>query len=1166
MAIQSMNANFHNYKKNISRYFSKYGKKPAIMMTVCLTFLLIFSSFSFHCSKTHHHTGIDTFAEMKSELWESPDTDWVKWVVVNGTCSLHSDEARRRFIEEFDPDIIDWYYGPGMNPCDLCRKRGIAVSGPEEYEYQEALQFSRDYTRKIFKENGISLTEDGEIAFYHDFGGGEFMCHNAPRWHQVIQQGLVRLAPYGDSVTQDNIASPLQKGWGTFCKWCNSRFIEYMQDRFSPADLNKMGFDPKKFNIQAYMKKKRTELTPEKLIEEPILHEYIRFQYRAHIIHWIDLVEKTKRAAVKYGRPVPALYGNQWGAQGIWPLGPMLSPHVDVVWIEQALYQPYVETGEFDTQQPFAADKDKQAWSTLAYKLGRATGYFKKPVWTVKYPENHLLTSIVLAEARANGGQMVQCYRMNEEHVDGYVWNAHRTHARFASNNRVLFLDRDSKSDVALIYSIAGMVWRNFSSLTVPSSETWDIMKTCDHVKQFTLAARLLEDNHIPYDALVFGHPDFYDDTPSFKRLSRYKTVILPMLDAISDRQAEYLREWVRNGGQLILWGDTGTRDEELRIRSHSVFKDLQNNPGNGSVISVKNEENALAFLNSNKQPLIETDLPRSVWLNVWQHGNGPMTSVQMVNYNADIKANEINSVQDFTLRLRCDNDEPFTDVRFLSPDSEPLNLPFTMNNGYAEVKIPNLNIFGVIVFSAQDEFRARSAAAQVRKWLERLKIANRCPGETIAQDSELIRETEAALNTFQGSANDDYNSSMRKSFDSMTMQLKSRVEQITENVSILCEELRSDTADINAQYKFDFGEKGVHSNWLEVRKSTAYTKSKGYGWIEHENIRDENAETLSTPFNYADDCLYSEHPAEFQIDLEKGDYTVTIITGDNKNDIHVGTTYVNANDEPVLIGNRLFRGYFQNRAFQTHITDGKLVLRFYGNNIGPLYYNPLEKWESERNYNGTAWLVNGVIIQRIDQAATEIVKTSLKQNQLIRQTALRDWAVIGPFDDKDWNGLNKLYPPEISADLSRSHSGKKDLLQWKLFSPSETGLPFIRLSELTDDIYGSAAFLLTHVYSNRQTTALLSASTSQTGKGYVNGEVVFQDETAAGLLVDEEKVRITLKKGWNSILIKSYNFWGPEWSVYAALMSEDGKPLRDIKVSATGNQMVSLSHITGGK
>jgi len=72
------------------------------------------------------------------------------------------------------------------------------------------------------------------------------------------------------------------------------------------------------------------------LIRDPIIHEYIRFQYRAMLAVWHELAAATKREARRFGRPTPATYGNLAGCAGHVPLATMLAPHVDVVWIESS--------------------------------------------------------------------------------------------------------------------------------------------------------------------------------------------------------------------------------------------------------------------------------------------------------------------------------------------------------------------------------------------------------------------------------------------------------------------------------------------------------------------------------------------------------------------------------------------------------------------------------------------------------------------------------------------------------------------------------------------------------------------------------------------------------------------------------------------------------------
>jgi len=79
--------------------------------------------------------------------------------------------------------------------------------------------------------------------------------------------------------------------------------------------------------------------------------------------------------------------------------------------------------------------------------------------------------------------------------------------------------------------------------------------------------------------------------------MKRYRTIILPAVDALSDKQTQMLTTWIRNGGQLILWGNVGARDEELRLRTRPAFQDFGKIPvkANYSIVS---KENASVLFN----------------------------------------------------------------------------------------------------------------------------------------------------------------------------------------------------------------------------------------------------------------------------------------------------------------------------------------------------------------------------------------------------------------------------------------------------------------------------------------------------------------------------------------------------------------------------------------
>ena len=172
----------------------------------------------------------------------------------------------------------------------------------------------------------------------------------------------------------------------------------------------------------------------------------------------------------------------------------------------------------------------------------------------------------------------------------------------------------------------------------------------------------------------------------------------------------------------------------------------------------------------------------------------------------------------------------------------------------------------------------------------------------------------------------------------------------------------------------------------------------------------------------------------------------------------------------------------------------------------------------------------------------------------MLSDSAIRDWYVIGPFDDDDCLGLETLHGPEKSTDITKTYSGKDGTISWQLLPTLTGSAPYVSLSDTFSDANEVAGFAMTYVYCPDTTEAVLVSSISQVGEVYVNGQMVFRDELAAGLLPEEQYVNVHLNAGWNSILIKSLNHWGQDWSLWVGLTTKDGKPLIElegVKISA---------------
>lgn len=1346
-------------------------------------------------------TGTERLSTLKDSHFKSEDHEWANWVVTTASPTrIHftswTDTQRQAFLDDYCPDHIDEWAGPSVNRGDFCTMRGIAANTTHEYGANEDLNELRNHSTSVMLDNGICRKMNGQLA-NGGWDGSFLMCHNAPKWMELAWQSSGRQSVYGDSIFHDKLGTMLSEMDQGFCPWCNRRFIDYMTTYFTPTQLAAWGFDPDTFDLTTHLIAQKQIRNAEQLLEEPIIHEYIRFQWRDHLFALTSIVDNYHQNAAKAGRPIPAFFGNLESNSGLRPTPAAMSAITDIVWSEQS--HAY--------QRPL--DPAIQAYSTLLWKLQRAASHYRKATWSIQYqaapPEvwpygfgadKKYPTALTLAEASANGGVICQSWSATpfyNQSISETLLEGHRHHAKFVTQNRGLFVDRTSVVYHALVYSMPSVFWRFCYKLTVSRP----------HITHYAAAGRLLEDSHIPYNVVMLGHKDVFDDTKDLASLEKYNTIILPHADCISDRQADRIKQCVRAGAKLVLWAaeNVGTRDEELAVRPAPVFADLIANPGSGVVEQIGTAQAAqyietgqagtlTAQVAGTGNPVVQTTLPETVWFCLWKHGAGPMMSLQMFNNDIDVESDTYTPVTNFTVTLSEPDGVDFTGVHYYNtgytgtPQTAPTPLAFTHSGDAIVVTVPQLDMFGILVFSVDNELSARMTAAATRNAYEKVKIALRCPGQNSANYAALLADSKTLLNQIQGDVRVTDFASLIPLLQSQNTQLQTALNTITTTQQNILSNAANAAANITAYKKFDFGESGTPSGWTQVTSTTEYTTTLGYGWQEGQmepgtvqrtetfsgdpefafpddmDLRDwiygnydsdwgtdlsqasfnqagqlllksnkkeasqsltynvfadvtnwemevtfkplgpagggfflinasngaasygrfqvyfgkdggadlkvlggssgwtvlntlnlgtmpnsvtvrlawnnttkkigayygingaaaattllpaypqgytqgtpvgntqlmlRNMEwglgTTSTPGNYTYEILldhwtfegdlrptvgtavnrgnpdtlhrdfirskdpidyasgytgnshfpYTEppvNPGDFKVNLPNGEYFVTVITGDwsefrtatggPSNEGRTAMTAVEAEGIPVLYGDRLESGYFQNRCFRTIITDGQLNLRFSGAFVGPLYCNPIE------------WLVNAVIIQTPVQTLTPAAQAYLAKADLLSGSAIRNWSVIGPFDDDDCRGLEILYGPEQSADTGLTYEGKNGTVAWQTLPALGGGAPAVLLQNYFADVNETAGFALSHVYCPSDMQAVLVCSISQLGVVYVNHQPVFTDRLAIGLVPDEQYIPISLHSGWNSIMIKTLNHWGTAWSLWAGLLTEN--------------------------
>ncbi len=187
----------------------------------------------------------------------------------------------------------------------------------------------------------------------------------------------------------------------------------------------------------------------------------------------------------------------------------------------------------------------------------------------------------------------------------------------------------------------------------------------------------------------------------------------------------------------------------------------------------------------------------------------------------------------------------------------------------------------------------------------------------------------------------------------------------------------------------------------------------------------------------------------------------------------------------------------------------------------------------------------------------------NLNQNQIKRQALpgrrfssnaqrqgwlfLDTWYLIGPWDKKA-KMFEPPLPPEIDIDLDAEYVGKEMgrgknkepmTLRWR-FSQSNT----VRITPY-DHTGDSVYFGYTEVYADEPMEALVAVASDDGAKLWINDIIVHEDTGLSSWRMDEGFRKISLKQGFNKVLIRVEN--GPNvcyWSVLlcpADLMAKKG-------------------------
>ena len=163
----------------------------------------------------------------------------------------------------------------------------------------------------------------------------------------------------------------------------------------------------------------------------------------------------------------------------------------------------------------------------------------------------------------------------------------------------------------------------------------------------------------------------------------------------------------------------------------------------------------------------------------------------------------------------------------------------------------------------------------------------------------------------------------------------------------------------------------------------------------------------------------------------------------------------------------------------------------------------------------------------------------------------LRNWKVIGPFDNERGGGFDEVYPPEESIDFEGEYFGKTREVTWRDI-PARALDGQIVLDEIFQPNDECLAYALTFIQSDTERTLALRVGSDEGFRAWINGQPVATDDVERGMKLDQTAARLPLRAGWNVLLLKVAEAKG-SWEFIARLTELDGSPAEGWNEAAPG-------------
>jgi len=162
---------------------------------------------------------------------------------------------------------------------------------------------------------------------------------------------------------------------------------------------------------------------------------------------------------------------------------------------------------------------------------------------------------------------------------------------------------------------------------------------------------------------------------------------------------------------------------------------------------------------------------------------------------------------------------------------------------------------------------------------------------------------------------------------------------------------------------------------------------------------------------------------------------------------------------------------------------------------------------------------------------------------------AVKDWMIIGPFENVSASGIENVFPPEAEFAPTQSYVAKNGIpARW--FSPAaikpDYWLEFTRYFPARDAVFYANTF----VFSPKKQSAQLRVGTSGSVKVFLNDQQLFESLDENNNDLDTYIIETELQEGWNRVLIKSGFSEINRCNFMLRLTDRGGEPIKDLQIS----------------